>query len=203
MADTNSTTVFKKCGHERMPENVYTDKRGYGSCKTCRRIEHAEFVSANPLYAAWQKMIERCTNPNNPSWSYYGGRGIAVCGRWLTSYAAFVADMGPKPTPAHSVDRRDNSLGYNPSNCYWATSRQQGRNKRVNRFMTHNGQTLLLVEWAEIEGLSYRVIYDRLRLGWSDEEALTMPLGTRRLADGSFNAHRVDLSSSSDIPANS
>jgi hypothetical protein len=81
-----------------------------------------------PLYDTWRGMWERCTNPNAARYKRYGGRGIRVCKRW-ESYENFVKDMGPKPSPQHSVDRKNNNGNYCKSNCRWATTIQQARNK--------------------------------------------------------------------------
>lgn len=83
-------------------------------------------------YAAWRGMHTRCNNRNNPAYPSYGGRGITVCERW-SSYESFLADMGRKPTPKHSLDRIDNDAGYSPENCKWATYGEQNSNQRPRR----------------------------------------------------------------------
>jgi|688.fasta_scaffold00571_50 hypothetical protein len=85
----------------------------------------------HPLYATWSNMIGRCSNPDDTNYANYGARGITVCARWRKSFAAFAADMGQRPTPEHSIDRRDNSKGYSPANCKWATRIEQAQNKRT------------------------------------------------------------------------
>lgn len=83
-----------------------------------------------PEYAVWRCMKDRCRNPNNPSWKHYGGRGITVCQRWKDSFPAFYADMGPRTTPKHSIDRINNDGNYEPINCRWATWSEQKLNSR-------------------------------------------------------------------------
>jgi hypothetical protein len=75
-------------------------------------------------------MMQRCGNPNDKSFSRYGARGIRVCERWR-SFENFLADMGPRPSPTHSIDRIDNALGYEPGNCRWATAAEQNANRRL------------------------------------------------------------------------
>lgn len=86
-----------------------------------------------PEYSAWAKMRQRTNNPRDPKYPDYGGRGITVCKRWLSSFENFYADMGPKPSPQHSIDRKNNALGYMPSNCRWATAIDQASNRRARR----------------------------------------------------------------------
>lgn len=76
-------------------------------------------------YGVWETMKSRCYNPNSISYGDYGGRGISVCDRWKKSFANFYADMGPRPTDNHSIERKDNNKNYDPSNCVWATSKEQ------------------------------------------------------------------------------
>ena len=84
-------------------------------------------------YAAWNTMKQRCENPRLKNFKYYGARGISVCDRWRNSFDDFFADMGPKPTPEHSLDREDNDGDYEPGNCQWATRIEQRHNRRDSR----------------------------------------------------------------------
>ena len=82
-------------------------------------------------YRSWSMMKNRCLNKNADNYPYYGGRGIKVCKRWLDSFSNFFEDMGVKPGKGYSIERKNNSSGYFPKNCFWATKRQQANNRRV------------------------------------------------------------------------
>jgi hypothetical protein len=145
-------------------------------------------LSYAPEYRAWQTMRLRCLNPENAAYADYGGRGITVCARWLASPANFIADMGSKPSKLHELDRADNDKGYTcghcpdcvakgaVANCRWVTRKVNDRNRRSNRMMTYQGETLTAAEWCERLGLSYGAIMKRLGAGQSDEVALSTPV---------------------------
>lgn len=97
------------------------------------RHGHKKRGNASPEYKTWLGMKARCERPTNKDYPRWGGRGIRVCDRWQ-DFAAFFADMGPKPSPSHSIDRLDPDANYEPGNCRWATPAEQGgENKRSNR----------------------------------------------------------------------
>lgn len=112
-----------------------------GRTKSCGCYRSDQFVKMNtkhgmyksPEYNSWDAMIQRCRNPLGKKYHHYGGRGITVCERWLNSFDDFYADMGPKPTPKHSIDRIDNDGNYEPGNCRWATQSEQNFNTRRSR----------------------------------------------------------------------
>jgi hypothetical protein len=133
----------------------------------------------SPEYRSWAHMIERCKNPNADNYRWYGGRGIKVCRQWA-NFAAFLADMGPRPSLEHSIERRDNSLGYTPANCYWATRHDQQRNKVSSRMLTWKGRTMCAADWAAERGLKRPTLCWRLKSGWSVARALSTPIGGRR-----------------------
>ena len=101
-------------------------KHGTISCGCARRF-HGKHKT--PEYVAWVSMLQRCTNPQSPSFHHYGGRGITVCERWL-KFENFLADIGPRPSPELSLQRINNDLGYFSENCKWATRKEQASNMR-------------------------------------------------------------------------
>lgn len=141
-----------------------------------RKHGHATNAGFTPEYIAWGSMVKRCTNPKARRYERYGGRGIRVCDRWLSSFAAFYGDMGRKPTPSHQLDRIDNDGDYEPGNVRWATPRDQARNTSRNHLLTLNGITQSIVEWSEQTGIKQTTIRRRLKCGWTVEKALTSPV---------------------------
>jgi hypothetical protein len=123
-----------------------------------------------PTYETWQGMKARCLNPNTTAYKNYGGRGITLCQEWL-SFEQFIADMGERPD-GHTLERIDNSKGYNKENCRWATYAEQNRNTRQNKFLTKNGKTMCMRDWAKETGIPYPTIQDRVRRGWLDDRVL-------------------------------
>lgn len=91
---------------------------------------HTTNHSTSPEYRSWYAMIQRCKNPKRVGFKNYGGRGITVCRRWEKSFPAFLADMGLKPTRAHTINRKNNEGNYTPRNCHWATKKEQANNSR-------------------------------------------------------------------------
>lgn len=124
-------------------------------------------------------MIQRCSDPKSNSYEHYGGRGIRVCERWL-KFENFHRDMG-KPPKGMTIERADSNGNYEPSNCRWATRKEQAQNKRGSLKFTRHGQTLNVTQWAFIEGVPPNRVYQRLRRGWTIEQALQLPYGTRLL----------------------
>ncbi len=122
-------------------------------------------------------MKRRCSDRGHHKYPNYGGSGVVVCARWLASFHDFIADMGPRPSPRHTIDRYPNQAGnYEPGNCRWATPAEQNRNKRNNVFVDHGGERVLLVDLANGLGLNRDMVYGRLKMGWSLEDALTVPV---------------------------
>jgi hypothetical protein len=123
------------CGQVRVIVGRYLRDGAVHSCGCYRRerIARVNFrhgMRNTPEYHAWHSMKDRCTNPRHRAWRNYGGRGITVCLEWLASFEAFIAHVGSRPSPDHSLDRIDNNGGYGPGNVRWATLSQQMRNRR-------------------------------------------------------------------------
>lgn len=178
---TSLERKFCKNGHAMTPDNTRPriDRPGHVECWTCNRLGRERFRRLNPLYAIWQMMNFRCYNPKAKDWHLYGGREgnpVTVCDRWRYSYKTFVADMPPRPSLQHSIDRIDGTKGYEPGNVRWATATQQARNARTNHWIEFNGDRRTLAEWSQFAGLRYDTFFMRLKNGWSFEKALTTPL---------------------------
>ncbi len=133
-------------------------------------------LSKSHEYLAWQGMLYRRYNQKFKQYADYGGRGIGVCDQWRKSFEAFYADMGPRPSNNHSIERLNNSLGYSPKNCTWADKVHQQRNTRRNHLLQLNGETMPISAWAEKTGISKNTILKRIRTGWTERETLTTPV---------------------------
>lgn len=150
--------------------------------------------SSTKEYVAWYHMLVRCYEPSCEAYPNYGGRGITVCDRWLGENGVdnFCIDMGLAPSDDHSIDRIDNSLGYSPENCRWATPKEQARNRRSSKMITIANETKSMVEWCEIYNVNYLLIRDRILDGWDPLTALTTPKKRVRLNEGDiFNSWTV------------
>lgn len=126
-------------------------------------------------YSIWKGIKRRCLKRNFRLYARYGGRGITMCDRWVDSFPNFLADMGQRPSPDHSIERKDNSGPYSPDNCIWATRSEQARNRRSSRRITIGGETRLLCEWAEISGINSTLIGWRVKVGWPEHKLLSTP----------------------------
>lgn len=130
-----------------------------------------------PEYVSWSLMKDRCSNPKNASYSYYGGRGISVCERWK-NFQLFLDDMGERP-PATTLDRIDPNGNYEPNNCRWATRKEQARNRSFCKTVEWEGQQRLLWQLAEEHEIDLNIVHQRLHRGWDLGRAITQKKGTR------------------------
>jgi len=176
-----------KCGKTK---TVRTDNLQRGITRSCGCL-HLESVTRNGLslathghtrgkhpsaeYEAWGNMIGRCSGNRRRDSANYKDRGITVCQRWLDSFENFLADMGPRPSKGYTIERKNNEGNYTTENCEWATRTTQNRNKRSNHWLTFNGRTMLLIDWARELRMSRVTLIRRLERGWSVEKTLTTP----------------------------
>jgi hypothetical protein len=125
-------------------------------------------------YRTWLKMRRRCNDPKCNRYAYYGGRGIKVCERW-DDYRNFLADMGRKPSPAHTLDRIDVNGDYTPGNCRWASRLDQGNNTTANTYVDAFGRRQTIAQWSRETGVLASTISYRLRHGWAAPLAVGTP----------------------------
>jgi hypothetical protein len=123
--------------------------------------------------AAWQNMLNRCRNPRTEDWPNYGGRGIRVCDRWR-SWAAFIADVGMAPSPAHTLDRIENDGNYEPGNVRWTLDAVQRFNRREHSPQQARPRSNGAAVWrrAVAAGVKPHLVYGRIRKGMTIEEAI-------------------------------
>lgn len=137
-------------------------------------------ATANPeLRNIWQGMKRRCLNPEASGYSSYGGRGIRICPEWVDNYLRFLEDVGPRPSPQHSIDRIDPDGHYEPGNVRWATAVMQMNNRRDNQMVEYRGSRMPLGLAVRAAGSKVPLQTARMRIfasGWDVEDALTKPV---------------------------
>lgn len=149
------------------------------SCPRCKSISNWEKRSTHResktrLYNIYYGMKHRCEKAYSVNFHNYGGRGITICDEWKNyeAFAEWAHSNGYSDTL--TLDRIDNDKGYSPSNCRWVTYREQSNNTRSNHWISFNGETRTLSEWARLLGINKSTLCERLnRRGWSVERALT------------------------------
>lgn len=178
----NKVLCICECGKYKVARatNVY-----YGGTRSCgclfkegNNLKHGG--KGKRLYIIWKSIRERCNTPSCTNYKNYGGRGIRVCEEWDQYLAFKMWAMTHGYKDYLTIDRIDVDGDYEPSNCRWATPKEQNNNKRNNRLLEFNGEIKTMSQWADITGISLKVIHCRLRRGWSVERALTEPLRKRR-----------------------
>ena len=166
-------TALCKCSCGALTAPLISSLRS-GNTKSCgcfardRRVQtnttHGQTCTAE--YGCWQGMKDRCLNPKNPKFHYYGGKGVTFAPAW-EDYAQFLADVGPRPSRKHSLDRWPNRDGnYEPGNVRWGTPRQQTENRNCNVFVLLDGEELCLKAAARKLNFPYSRAKSRRRAGW-------------------------------------
>ena len=175
------------CGEGKVIRGV--DLRN-GKTKSCgclrndrvRAARGTHLDSGTRLYRIWRAMRRRCSDKNQLSYTWYGGKGIIVCDEW-DSYENFKSWAIAKGYEENlSIDRIDNDGDYTPDNCRWATNLTQGNNTTRNKKITFNGETLNISQWSRKLGGKGSLVANRIKLlGWSPDEAVSIPYGGKRL----------------------
>ena len=162
-----------ECGHEK---HVRSDNLTSGDSKSCgchmkeklgerfTRMNFRHGLTKSPEHNAWMMAKRRCYDANNAKYPQYGGRGITMCDEWRASFEAFYRDMGPRPSKTHSLDRIDVNGNYEPSNCRWATPKEQMNNQTRSRFVEFEGERLTVAQWAERFGMDYKKLWHQLKI---------------------------------------
>lgn len=174
------------CGKDHLVAEISLKLKNTLSCG-CLQKERASEVKTThgyvrggnipPEYRTLMAMIARCTNPKNISYPKYGGSGVGVCEEWrgANGFPNFLKCVGPKPGKGWSIGRIDNSKGYEPGNVRWETAKQQAQNRSICRYITYNGETHCLTEWARRLGINRTTLAVRIRIHGIDWAFSTPP----------------------------
>jgi hypothetical protein len=165
------------CGAETVAYLSNLQRGATKSCGCLKRernglLNRKHGMSTTVEYRAWAGIKKRCYSTSSRGYQLWGGRGIRMSRKWKSSFETFLRDMGPRPSPKHSVERRDNNGHYCKDNCYWALRFQQVRNRRCSHYVTYRGQRMHLKTFSETISASYFSVYDWIvRRGLSTTEA--------------------------------
>jgi hypothetical protein len=157
--------LSKSCGcRQTEPGTLASTKHG-----------HIHKGKRSPEYRTWSGIKTRCENPRSKDYAKYGAAGLYMCAEWRKSFVAFFEHMGPRPSSRHRIDRIDNSRGYEPGNCRWATFREQTENRKYTIWVVFNGKKMPLARACELAGLNYCTVQSRIWRGMTPEKALSFP----------------------------
>lgn len=173
-----------KCGNTLVVQSNYLRAGRVVSCGCYKaegisRRNATHGLSRSPEYSVWCNIVQRCTNPHASHHDRYGGRGIVISPEWRESFEQFLADMGPRPSSKHTIERRDNDGPYSKNNCYWKAGGSQNNTRRT-RWIEARGKRQSLQDWSRESGVSPVTILARIKLGWPPERAVTEPAKARR-----------------------
>lgn len=151
-----------KSGHTSSCGCMYRESRGVAT------TTHG--YSGVPEFSVYRAMLRRCYNEKAGNYHDYGGKGITVCQRWRESFENFLQDMGPRPSPNHSIDRENVYGNYEPGNCRWLDAKGQANNRGNNLRVDYHGESHTLAQISELLGMDERTVYRWLKLGLVPEE---------------------------------
>jgi hypothetical protein len=164
------------CGTRESVRSDYLTSGISTSCGCSRNYPvHGDCIPGRtPEYRAWCSMKSRCLDEGNKSYKNYGGRGIKICPEWIESYEAFLRDVGRRPSPCLSIHRANNDGNYEPGNVVWASPTIQANHRRSSVFLTFQGKTQSVAQWAREIGINRHTLHSRLNRGSTVEAALSM-----------------------------
>lgn len=157
-----------------------------GTTKSCGCLKYESRncihgLAKTRLHSIWSKMKDRCLRENVPAYKWYGGRGISICQEWIDDFMNFYNwAMANGYSDDLSIDRIDVNGNYEPDNCRWIPLKEQALNTRNTKFLTYKGQTKTVSEWCEITGIKKTTLLNRIRLGFTAEECIEIPVHKKR-----------------------
>lgn len=172
-----------ECGNISIVE-AYQLKQGFTKSCGCLRYESRNSthgMSRTRIFTIWSKMIDRCTNENNPAYKWYGERGIKVFDEWRTDFVSFynwAKNNGYNENL--TLERIDVNGNYEPQNCKWIPLNEQPLNTRKTKYLTYKGERKTVSEWSKITGIKKNTLLNRINSGYTDEECIDVPLCSRR-----------------------
>jgi hypothetical protein len=181
------------CGREKVILRTSLTSGRSTSCGCRGRMRgQSRLRQAYPAeFHIWKGMWGRCTNPRNDAYPGYGGAGVSVTPAWR-SFDQFLQDNGPRPSRAYSLDRFPNPRGhYEPGNTRWATMPQQCRNTRRNHWLTYQGKTLCMKDWASTLGISSSGFRWRIAHQWPEDALFSAVVMTKAEAAANARAAKI------------
>lgn len=152
----------------------YTKSCGCFQKEATKKANTIHDLATTPEYNIWKGIKNRCRNGEAPNYKNYGGRGITMCDEWYHDFLTFYRDMGSRPSPELSVERRENDKGYSKENCYWATRTEQNNNTRRNVFHEYNGHYKTLSAWCRELNLNFNKMQWSVRKGMTFIESMKL-----------------------------
>lgn len=167
------------CGTKRAVFGADLKRGGSVSCGCFAREKREQDIThgmtKHPAYRSWIGMKMRCENPKTSGYDLYGGRGIRVCEEWRNSFETFWRDMGPTWAKGLTIERIDVNQGYGPSNCRWATWKEQAGNRRTERLIETPEGKMSVTKAAELFGIDRKIVFMRIIYGWPENRLLMPP----------------------------